>query len=40
MKDEQKKDYIAPQMSVYVIDCKTVLLQSSVDAPPGKGSFD
>lgn len=38
---DQKKEYVAPKMSVYEIDCKTVLLQASnPDAPAVSGGFD
>ena len=42
MKDDQKKEYIAPEMRVYELDCKTVLLQPSPDpdAPAVSGGFD
>ena len=42
MKDDQKKEYIAPEMSVYELDCKTILLQPSPDpdGPAVSGGFD
>ena len=42
MKDENKKEYVAPEMIVYEFNCKTVLLQPSPDpqVPAGSGGFD
>lgn len=42
MKNEQKKEYVSPKMSVCELDCKTILLQPSPDpkGDPVSGGFD
>ena len=39
MKEEQKKEYVAPEMRVHELDCKSNLLQGS-NATVVSGGFD